>query len=264
MVNPEPVISNFLYSCYTSRHNESEQCVPEHVLTHVIAGSVAFYTADGRHELMPGQTLFIKRNLLTRVMKYPGPGGEMKSFSIFLEQSFLRDYSAENDTIASGPYQGTPFIQFAADSLFKAYFESLAPYHHLQINNELAVLKQREALLLLLHQTPDVKNLLFDFSEPGKIDLEEFMNRHYRFNVDLRRFAYLTGRSLATFKRDFEKIFHASPSRWLQQKRLQEAYFQIKEKKKKPSDVYLEVGFEDLSHFSFAFKKTYGVAPSLV
>jgi AraC-like DNA-binding protein len=33
---------------------------------------------------------------------------------------------------------------------------------------------------------------------------------------------------------------------------------------KKPSDVYLEVGFEDLSHFSFAFKKEFGKAPSLV
>ncbi len=36
------------------------------------------------------------------------------------------------------------------------------------------------------------------------------MNEHYRFNVDLPRFAYLTGRSLATFKRDFEKIYHTS------------------------------------------------------
>lgn len=159
---------------------------------------------------------------------------------------------------------GPAFLEFPPHSLFKAYFDSLAPGYHLQTNKELAVLKQQEALLLLLHQAPALKNELFDFSEPGKIDLEEFMNKHYRFNVDLRRFAYLTGRSLATFKRDFEKIFHAPPSRWLQQKRLQEAYFQIKEKKKKPSDVYLEVGFEDLSHFSFAFKKTYGVAPSLV
>jgi AraC-like DNA-binding protein len=82
--------------------------------------------------------------------------------------------------------------------------------------------------------------------------------------VALSRFAYLTGRSLATFKRDFEKLFRTSPSRWLQQRRLQEAHYLLKEKGLSPSDVYTEVGFEDLSHFSFAFKKAYGVAPSRV
>jgi AraC-like DNA-binding protein len=123
-------------------------------------------------------------------------------------------------------------------------------------------IKVREAIMILLQTNPSIKNILFDFSEPGKIDLEAYMNEHYKFNVDLNRFAYLTGRSLATFKRDFEKIFNTSPNRWLQKKRLNDAYYLIKEKGWKSSDVYLEVGFKDLSHFSFAFKKTFGIAPS--
>jgi AraC family transcriptional regulator, exoenzyme S synthesis regulatory protein ExsA len=117
---------------------------------------------------------------------------------------------------------------------------------------------------LLLRLDNKVGDLLFDFSEPGKIDLEEFMNEHFTFNVEMKRFAFLTGRSLSTFKRDSEKIFHTAPGRWLRQKRLNQAYYLIKEKGEKPSDVYLEVGFEDLSHFSFAFKKEFGKAPSLV
>jgi AraC-like DNA-binding protein len=36
----------------------------------------------------------------------------------------------------------------------------------------------------------------------------------------------------------------------------------IKEKGKKPSEIYFDLGFEDLSHFSFAFKKAYKIAPS--
>ena len=90
------------------------------------------------------------------------------------------------------------------------------------------------------------------------------MNRNFHFNVQLKRFAYLTGRSLATFKRDFEKIFHTSPGQWLLQRRLQEAHYLITEKGRAPSDVYLDLGFEDLSHFSFAFKKEFGKAPSLL
>jgi AraC family transcriptional regulator, exoenzyme S synthesis regulatory protein ExsA len=128
--------------------------------------------------------------------------------------------------------------------------------------DDLLFLKQKEAILLLLKLVPAFKNVLFDFSEPGKIELEAFMEQNYHFNVQLKRFAYLTGRSLATFKRDFEKIYHTTPSRWLRQRRLQEAYHIIKEQKKAPSDVYLELGFENLSHFSFVFKKAYGIVPS--
>lgn len=128
----------------------------------------------------------------------------------------------------------------------------------------LGELKTREAVELLLRHDPNLKNFLFDFSEPFKIDLEAYMNQNYTYNVPAAQFARLTGRSLASFKRDFEKIFHTSPGQWLHQKRLSEAYYLIREKGRKSSEVYLDVGFENLSHFSFAFKNAYGVAPSMV
>ncbi|HEY1202912.1 MAG TPA: AraC family transcriptional regulator [Niastella sp.] len=34
------------------------------------------------------------------------------------------------------------------------------------------------------------------------------------------------------------------------------------EKKKKPSTIYLDLGFESLSHFSHSFKKKFGKTPS--
>ncbi|WP_316848044.1 helix-turn-helix domain-containing protein [Pedobacter psychrodurus] len=42
------------------------------------------------------------------------------------------------------------------------------------------------------------------------------------------------------------------------QKRLREAHFLIENKKQKASEIYLDLGFEDLSHFSFAFKNRFG------
>jgi len=63
---------------------------------------------------------------------------------------------------------------------------------------------------------------------------------------------------LSVFKRDFKNIFGDTPSHWLIQKRLIEAYFLIDKKGKKPSEIYLDLGFEDLSHFSFVFKKKFG------
>ena len=161
---------------------------------------------------------------------------------------------------------GNAVVDLKPDPLYKNYFDSLSPYMQLKSQDDtgLVTLKLKEAVMLLLRFNPEMKDILFDFSEPGKIDLEAFMNKNFHFNVDLNRFAYLTGRSLATFKRDFEKLFHITPSRWLQQRRLQEAHYLIKEKGKTASDIYLDLGFEDLSHFSFAFKKQYGLAPTRI
>lgn len=155
-------------------------------------------------------------------------------------------------------------IALKGGGLVKGFMESLMPYceDDQLIDADLQALKLREAIMILLRASPAMKDILFDFSEPGKIDLEAFMHKNFHFNVQMNRFAYLTGRSLATFKRDFEHIFHTSPSRWLQQRRLQEAHYLIKEKGRAASEVYLEIGFEDLSHFSFAFKKMFGVPPS--
>jgi len=135
-------------------------------------------------------------------------------------------------------------------------------YSHGKINEAFADVKREELLIILLQQQPELAGLFFDFGIPQKINIEEFMNRNFRFNVNVERFAHLTGRSLSAFKRDFKVIFNETPSRWLVQKRLQEAYFLINKKNDKPVEIYLDLGFEALSHFSFAFKKQFGITPS--
>ncbi len=90
------------------------------------------------------------------------------------------------------------------------------------------------------------------------------MNQHFKFNISMERFAFMTGRSLSTFKREFKAIFNTSPGKWLMKKRLDEAYFLLDKEHRKPTDIYIDLGFEDLSHFSFAFKKKFGISPSEV
>ncbi|WP_197933121.1 helix-turn-helix domain-containing protein [Spirosoma aureum] len=87
------------------------------------------------------------------------------------------------------------------------------------------------------------------------------MDKNFMFNMTMEKFGYLTGRSLTTLKRDFKKAFNTTPQKWLTQKRLERAHYQLTRKKRKPVEVYFEVGFESLSHFSFAFKKQFGYSP---
>ena len=252
------------YSCYFTRNREGEQFVPEHVFSYQISGVLTMINAENQYVFNEGDFRFIRRNHLVKFIKQPPPNGEFKSVSVYLDQETLRNFSMEYGYKATGHYEGEAIINLKRDGLCKSFMQSIIPYHQNDIvmSDKLQDLKLREAILILLQTQPELKDVLFDFSEPGKIDLEGFMEKNFHFNVQLKRFAYLTGRSLATFKRDFEKIFSNTPSRWLQQRRLEEAHYLIKEQGKAPSDVYLELGFEDLSHFSFAFKNKYGVAPS--
>ncbi|MDB5025443.1 MAG: AraC family transcriptional regulator [Mucilaginibacter sp.] len=254
------------YSCYVTRSREGEQFIPEHVFSYQIAGTLTIKDGDKEYISNEGDFRLSRRNHLVKFIKQPPANGEFKAISVYLDQETLRNFSMAYGYKAENGQDGEAVLKLKPDPLYKSYMDSLMPYQQTDqtINDNLQSLKLREAILILLRANPGLKDVLFDFSEPGKIDLEAFMNRNFHFNVQLKRFAYLTGRSLATFKRDFERIFHVSPSRWLLQRRLQEAHYLIKEKGQPPSDVYLELGFEDLSHFSFAFKKTYGVAPSRI
>jgi AraC-like DNA-binding protein len=254
------------YSCYITRSREGEQFIPEHVFSYQIAGTVTIKDGNKEYIFDEGDFRLSRRNHLVKFIKQPPANGEFKGISVYLDQETLRNFSMEYGYRSEKRQEGAAVLALKPDPLYKSYMDSLMPYQlagH-PVNDNLQALKLREAILILLQANPELKDVLFDFSEPGKIDLEAFMNKNFHFNVQLKRFAYLTGRSLATFKRDFERIFHISPSRWLLQRRLQEAHYLIKEKGQPPSDVYLELGFEDLSHFSFAFKKTYGVAPSRI
>jgi len=255
-----------LYSCYSHKRNEGEQFVPEHIFGFTMSGSSDLYQDGKTYTFNEGDFRFYRRNQLAKFTKRPPAGGEYRSITIAIDQETLRAISVKHNLQASKPYDGQNVLTLQPHPLFKNFIDSLTPYLDApnEANKNITRLKVEEAVMLLLQVHPELQDLLFDFSEPGKVDLEAYMNEHYKYNVDLSRFAYLTGRSLATFKRDFDRIFHTSPNRWLQQQRLKDAYYRIKEKGHKVSDVYLDVGFKDLSHFSFAFKKAFGVAPSKV
>ena len=256
--------TGILYSCYHQRSSEGEQFIPNHTFGYVISGCSEIFIGGKKYVFNDGDFRFFRRNQLAKYTKYPPPGGEYKSVSIILDQDTLKAVSKEYDLHINVPDKSIFGMALEPKKLLQNYIESITPY--LDKGNEMSgmlmTLKVKEAVLILLQTNPELKDILFDFTEPGKIDLEAYMNEHYKFNVDISRFAYLTGRSLATFKRDFEKIYKTSPNRWIQQKRLADAHYLLKEKGWKTSEVYMEVGFKDFSHFSFAFKKAYGVAPS--
>lgn len=262
----EIIFNQLVYSCAFESYRGHEEFIPDHFLGFQLSGETHAFHEQGTTIIRENTVVLVRKNQLIRTVKHPSVHQKYEFIAITLDDETLRQYAAENRVKTDAPFPENQRLFFEPDDFFRSYFASLMPYINKTetVPPKLAALKIKEAIELLLLSNPDLKNLIFDFSEPHKIDIEEFMNKNFMFNVSVNAFAQLTGRSLSGFKRDFEKVFHMSPRQWLKERRLKEAYYLIKNKDKKPSDIYLDLGFENLSHFYSSFKKKFGVTTTEV
>jgi AraC-like DNA-binding protein len=262
----EIIFDRLVYSCAFEKHRGSEEFYPDHFLGFQLSGETHVFHDQDATVIRENTVVLVKKNQLIRTIKYPSKSGKYSFIAITLDNETLQNYATENKIAVDSHYQGMQKLFFEPNEFLSSYFISLAPYINKtkQATPKLADIKVREAIELLLDSNPDLKYVLFDFVKTYKIDLEEFMNKNYMFNVSVASFARLTGRSISAFKRDFVQTFRCSPKLWLKNKRLEEAYYLIKYKHQKPSSFYLNLGFENLSHFYASFKEKYGLTTSEV
>ena len=235
------------------------------ILVLQVSGQFLLETASQRVSMRRGEMLLIRKNQLGTITKTPLDGEDYQTIVICLKEDLLRGMALEEQIEVRKKYSGPPNILIPGNDFLRGFFQSVMPYvRHPEekITTAMGMLKVKEGVKLLLHAMPELREFLFDFSDPYKIDLEKFMLGNFHFNVPVEKFARLTGRSLAGFKRDFQRTFGMAPRQWLQERRLTEARHLIEKKNKKPSAIYLDLGFESLSHFSHSFKKKFGKAPT--
>lgn len=261
--------SGIFLSCYSDYSEKCIHATPEHVLLYLYSGEQVIQDRDKKITIKAGECAFIRRD--HRLMMYKNSKGDelYKGISLTFKRNVLRDfYSNINKSDipdnVSIPDKNVFKIQPKADMI--SLFQSLTPYfdEDMKPTEGVAQLKLQEGIYALLNNSEVFYPILFDFAEPWKIDILEFLNENYRDDLTMEQIASFTGRSLATFKRDFKKISSLTPQKWLIKKRLEMAYIKLKEEKKKVQEVYMEVGFKNPSHFSTAFKKQYGVPPTEV
>ncbi|TWR24717.1 helix-turn-helix transcriptional regulator [Mucilaginibacter pallidiroseus] len=266
MISPAEILPGVIFYSYLSAERREKVCLwNHHTLVLQVSGQFTLETSAQTISMSTGQMLLIGKNQLGTITKTPLPGANYETIVISLQEDLLRRIILEEKIEVGQNYIGPPNILIPSNEYLQGYFQSIVPYARssgAEMTDEMGILKVKEGVKLLMLAMPILRSFLFDFAEPYKIDLEKFMVNNFRFNVPVEKFAQLTGRSLAAFKRDFLKVFGIPPRQWLQDKRLQEAKHLIETKHQKPSAIYLDLGFESLSHFSHSFKKKFGKAPT--
>lgn len=144
-----------------------------------------------------------------------------------------------------------------------AYCWSLAPYFNdpSQVNPGLLRLKVMELLYNVMDCSKNIFRQMLQLRQPVKADIHRVVEENYTSPISLEELAYLSGRSLSSFKRDFQGIYGEPPAKWIREKRLLKARQMLQSSRMSVADVAYSLGFENPSHFSRIFKQRYGLSP---
>ncbi len=259
--------SNIFFSYYFNDDIRCHKMIEDHSLAYIYAGEMLAEKGSEKTKIHKGQCVFIRKDHRLTLTKKAKDGQQFQAIFMVFNRKFLRDffYSLDKSEIPTDIKKiKNSLVKLPNNPEIESLFESLKPYFNStnEPREQIMNLKLQEGIYTLLNIDPGFYSCLFDFTEPWKIDILDFMDKNYMYDFSIEDIANYTGRSLASFKRDFRKISFLSPQKWLMEKRLKVAYDKLKIDNKKVSDVYHEVGFKNLSHFSTAFKKRFGVAPT--
>jgi AraC-like DNA-binding protein len=153
---------------------------------------------------------------------------------------------------------------FSYDVFIKRFVESLLDISKLskKIQSRILETKFEEIMLYLV----EFKGVEFLYSL-----ISNSSNEHQKFiqtiesnqlnKLTIKELSFISNMSVSKFKREFEKHFRSTPSKWFQEKRLEHAAFLLKNNSKRPSDIFEEIGYETLSNFTQAFKLKFGLTP---
>ncbi len=147
-----------------------------------------------------------------------------------------------------------------------AYCWSLSPYFNAPeaTNPGLLRLKVMELLYDVMDCSKNIFRQMLQLRQPVRADVHRVVEDNYTSPITLEELAYLSGRSLSSFKRDFHSIYNTTPAKWIREKRLHKAMLMLQSSQLSVADVAYSLGFENPTHFSRIFKQHFGVSPSAV
>jgi AraC-like DNA-binding protein len=234
-------------------------------LLYVVEGHKIWHTAKGAYDIGKDSCVFVRKGGF--ILEQFWESG-FCVILFFIPDEFICDVlHTRSKPLSSYERHHEPLILLESSETLKGFFLSMSSYFAETQDPDASLLELKfKELVLNVADNPRNKDLLAYFCsllhEPQTNLLKRVMEDNYCFNLKLKVYAELSNRSLSAFKRDFEKLFHSTPGKWLLEKRLHHALHLMNNQNKTVSEAAFESGFENPSHFSRAFKIRFGKGPA--
>lgn len=242
-----------------------EGYVSAHAITLVLKGLLRIENDSGMYtEVSDNKMILLPKGLYTISDIIP-KGDRFEAIVFFFDKDVLDNF------VNSLPIKGnkqhcvshlildySENVRIFTENLLRLYGGNEKPHR------QLTAMKLFE-LLHLLHTAQDSDCFargLATLNNKERRSLKEFMHANFSKPLGIEDYAYLTGRSLSSFRRDFKAQFGGiSPKQWLIDRRLEKAHQLLSKNHTTVTDVVFEIGYENIPHFIKAFKEKYGLPP---
>jgi len=270
-VNPDNnkfEIGDFLFAEYTCGIGDEKLGIWAHTdyLVNVVTGKKTWYLSDGKWTANPGETLFFKKGAAI-INQHFEVDFCLQMF--FVPDNLIRSTVREIAASLGDTRAKIPTIQSAVrvknDVGLSAFFQSMRTYFSgmAKPSEPLLRLKMKELIVSILtsDSNPALAAYFRTLGGSDAPSVAEIMEMNFRFNLSLAEYARLCHRSLSSFKREFQSTFKESPGKWLLRKRLDYSAALLRNSKLNVTEISMESGFQDVSHFSRVFKEQFGKSP---
>jgi len=236
-------------------------------IIYVVEGRKIWHTAHGSYDLQEGSCVLVKKGASIVEQFFDT---EFCMILFFITDELIYDVlKSKSGPVHKAAKKDDTVFPIENNATIDTFFKSMMLYFSASRDPDqsLLELKFRE-LILTIADNPANNDLLIYFHsllrEPRAVSLQRVMEDNFYFNLSLEEFARLSSRSLSAFKRDFQRLYHTSPGKWLKEKRLNHSMHLLTNLGKSVSETAFEGGFKNTSHFSRAFRQRFGASPASI
>jgi len=255
-------------SCTHTQNNTGSMFLEDHLLLFVIKGKYTVRYGNQSYTVKKNEMVLLQKSI---AVEYEKSGEKDEEYLLdymmfFLKEDVINEFVKMADLKPSYPVALVAVSVKSVNDRLISYIESLKPYFQQpdEISSGLIKIK----LLELLFDVADTdENFYFQFLQLKRKErksITEVIEENIFNPVSLNDLAYLSGRSLSAFKREFKEIYNTSPLHYIRNRRLDKAKELLTHTSLSVTDVCFSTGFENASHFSKVFKERFGISPSLL
>lgn len=237
----------------------------QYLFSFLLEGQKSVQYAGTQAKIDPNQFLLLSSGNCLMSEKIAASGGRYRSMLVFFDNRLLADFFIRHPRTlpdSAKKNNAEAFLVFEKDAFLINFIESLG--FMLSSSDEMRKLKLEELLLYLNDHYPEKIQRLRDFNyqtDDEELLIRQAVSANIYNTVTVEELAFLCHMSLSTFKRRFARMYGTSPNKWLLEKRMQRAAQLLKQGECKVSEIYFELGYENLSSFIQSFKQVHGITP---
>lgn len=187
-----------------------------------------------------------------------------RSLLLFFSNEALLEFIRKQNIPNQKPASSAPIQICAYDEFISSFVKSLIGIKELrsELQKKLLQLKFEEIMLYLVHtKGSDFLFSLLSNTDNQTGNMIKVVENNRLNKLTIKELSFLSNMSLSSFKREFEKHYQDSPSKWFQDQRLEHSAFLLRNHSKRPTELFEEAGYENLSNYIQAFKVKFGTTP---